>query len=445
MLYDVFISHAWEDKEDFVRELAERLQSLRIEVWYDEFSLKVGDGLRRSIDIGLSKSRFGIVILSKNFFNKQWTNWELNGLVQRQNSSDYNLIIPIWHNIDKSEILEYSPSLADKVAIKSEKGIDYVVQQIESITNPQGSTLIVARDFLLKSGYQPPVITDDWWLDVLEYCGKEWGGLEYLSFPIKWNGWSPKDRGENIARNALQMLWQKEAEESGISQLSHPSEVIEFIETQPGLKDACIKDTKQTALYFPQLTIKGFGDFLEPQFEDLLKTGNKYNTNFECEEEIALRHPLFGHYEPSELADFYFTGAGDGFGPSTQQYDYIDCIIWLLSDKSLWLPVNVRNVLLQGLKNWGVWNWDKNRNVSNFENNSTTGTLAHAMLEAIEGNQFKLTKEIEQDIKTRIEHSKAILYLPEPIDDLYKIFIDKKIIESWISVHQGYKKRREER
>ena len=68
MNFDVFISHASEDKDDFVRELAEKLRLRRIEVWYDEHSLKIGDSLRQSIDLGLSKSRFGIVVLSKDFF-----------------------------------------------------------------------------------------------------------------------------------------------------------------------------------------------------------------------------------------------------------------------------------------------------------------------------------------------------------------------------------------
>ena len=100
MLYDVFISHASEDKDEFVRLLAARIKARRIEVWYDEFSLKLGDSLRQSIDKGLSKSRYGIVVLSKAFFKKDWTNWELDGLVARQmnHSEGNNLIIPIWHN-----------------------------------------------------------------------------------------------------------------------------------------------------------------------------------------------------------------------------------------------------------------------------------------------------------------------------------------------------------
>src|SRR5665647_270317 len=92
MLYDAFICHASEDKADFVRPLAEQLRAQHVEVWYDEFSLKVGDSLRRSIDRGLSQSRFGIVVFSPDFFKKQWSQWELDGLVARQNAGDRSLI-----------------------------------------------------------------------------------------------------------------------------------------------------------------------------------------------------------------------------------------------------------------------------------------------------------------------------------------------------------------
>ena len=70
--HDVFISHAWEDKDAIARPLAEELRRRGFDVWYDEFSLKMGDSLRGSIDYGLANSRFGLVILSKNFFAKHW-------------------------------------------------------------------------------------------------------------------------------------------------------------------------------------------------------------------------------------------------------------------------------------------------------------------------------------------------------------------------------------
>ena len=70
-VWDAFISHASEDKDDFVRPLADGLTECGLSVWFDEFELKVGDRLRESIDRGLSQSRFGIVVLSPHFFEKQ--------------------------------------------------------------------------------------------------------------------------------------------------------------------------------------------------------------------------------------------------------------------------------------------------------------------------------------------------------------------------------------
>jgi hypothetical protein len=113
--FDVFISHASEDKDEVVRPLAEALRNGGLDVWYDEFEMKIGDSLRRKIDSGLARSRFGVVVLSKAFFGKGWTNYELDGLVTRFVTGE-QIILPIWHNITKQQVIEYSPSLADKLA-----------------------------------------------------------------------------------------------------------------------------------------------------------------------------------------------------------------------------------------------------------------------------------------------------------------------------------------
>lgn len=113
--FDVFISHASEDKDEVVHPLAHALQNGGLKVWYDEFELKIGDSLRRKIDMGLARSRFGVVVLSRSFFGKGWPNDELDGLVTRSVSRE-QIILPIWHDITKQEVVNYSPSLADKLA-----------------------------------------------------------------------------------------------------------------------------------------------------------------------------------------------------------------------------------------------------------------------------------------------------------------------------------------
>lgn len=114
--FDVFLSHASENK-DFVRPLARELTLLGVHVWFDETVLTVGESLRESIDRGLARSRFGIVVFSKEFFEKRWTSYELNGLVTRE-MQGRKVVLPVWHpELSHDELISYSPSMADKVAL----------------------------------------------------------------------------------------------------------------------------------------------------------------------------------------------------------------------------------------------------------------------------------------------------------------------------------------
>lgn len=114
--WDVFISHASEDKETFVFPLASALANLGVRVWYDEFSLRVGDSLSRSIDRGLAGAAFGIVVISRAFMHKHWPEYELRGLVAREVDED-RVILPIWHQVSREDVVAFSPPLADKVAL----------------------------------------------------------------------------------------------------------------------------------------------------------------------------------------------------------------------------------------------------------------------------------------------------------------------------------------
>jgi hypothetical protein len=127
--WDIFISHATEDKQELVRPLALALQEKGVSVWYDEFSLKLGDSLRASIDYGLANSRFGVVVLSHNFFAKHWPVQELNGLTTREVKGN-KVILPIWHKVDFEAVSTFSPILADKLAASSDLGVDKLVEDI---------------------------------------------------------------------------------------------------------------------------------------------------------------------------------------------------------------------------------------------------------------------------------------------------------------------------
>ena len=77
--------------------------------------MKIGDSLRRKIDKWLANSKFGIVVLSKVFITKGWTTYELDGIITKAVSGE-QILLPIWHNISKKEMIDFSPSMADKLA-----------------------------------------------------------------------------------------------------------------------------------------------------------------------------------------------------------------------------------------------------------------------------------------------------------------------------------------
>lgn len=115
-MYDAFISHATEDKESFVNEFVEELKNRTVKVWVDALRIQWGDSLRKSIDEGLKKSHFGVVVISPHFIAKGWTQYELDGLFEREMSGG-KVVLPIWHNITKSEVQKFSPSLAGRKAM----------------------------------------------------------------------------------------------------------------------------------------------------------------------------------------------------------------------------------------------------------------------------------------------------------------------------------------
>lgn len=134
--YDVFICHSSDDKREFVEPLVRELNRRGHMEWYDEEELEIGDSIRESIDEGLSCAYCGVVVLSDSFFNKDWTQYELNGLTSRNVDSDFPVILPVWYKIGKNTVMEHSPPLADKKAVQTDgEDIERVVTTLSSAIN----------------------------------------------------------------------------------------------------------------------------------------------------------------------------------------------------------------------------------------------------------------------------------------------------------------------
>jgi hypothetical protein len=128
-----FISHDSRDKIEIAEPIALGLIKLSCPVWYDEYTLKVGDSLRQSIEKGIKECRACVLILSPSFLsNEGWTKAEFDSVYTREIVEKSNLILPVWHKVGAREIYEYSPRLADKRGINTEKGVEEVVRQVKA-------------------------------------------------------------------------------------------------------------------------------------------------------------------------------------------------------------------------------------------------------------------------------------------------------------------------
>jgi len=454
MKYDVFICHASEDKDDFVRPLARLLEQQHLSVWYDEFSLRVGDSLLDKINEGLAKSKFGIVVLSKNFFAKPWTQWELKGLTTRELIEQRDVILPIWHRVTLQEVASFSLPLADKRAILSINGVNAVLRELTEKIRPDQSPLVIASEYLDKRGFNPPTISDEWWLDMIEYkeflkypdlnANRQW--IFPLPYPDDNRGY---ERGMNIASTALQVDWSFEGEELAIGPTTHPKTVHEFLKRWPGLFEHARANPRLLALYVPQITIPGFDTGFEDLFDEILEQDPEKGTFFFsytgfytedgnlplCPDIIALRHPTFGNFSEEELAYRYFNGH------DTRYYRYdgstFDGLIWLLSDDSKWLPEKLRRTLINGTKQRSVW----------IEQIKAKDNAFYNALYLSQENEFSLTDDINGGLLDLIKTAMVNQSIKGDPEELLKRFVEEKMIESYFlyltSIESKRRKRRD--
>lgn len=126
-----FISHDSRDKGQVASKIAQGLSSLSCPVWYDEYSLKIGDRLRESIEKGLKECKKCILVLSPNFFNNEgWTKTEFDSIFTRELIENQDCILPVWYNVTKEQVYNYSPSLANRLGARWELGAEEVIRQL---------------------------------------------------------------------------------------------------------------------------------------------------------------------------------------------------------------------------------------------------------------------------------------------------------------------------
>lgn len=149
-----FISHASEDKKEFVKPLADRMLTQGATVFYDEYSIELGDSLFESINKGIQEANIGIIVLSPSFFNKGWTNAELNSIFNKHISGECK-IIPIFHQVTPEDVKNKYPLISDILGVKSEEGIIKISNKILKVGGITPKPMYLETDFTKKPDNEP--------------------------------------------------------------------------------------------------------------------------------------------------------------------------------------------------------------------------------------------------------------------------------------------------
>lgn len=133
-LRDVFLCHAWDDRQGAAKELHDLLVARGVSVWFSEKDVALGTSLLREIDKGLAKSRIGIVLVTPALLNRLRAEGiadrELSVLLAREQ------LIPIIHNTTYEALRDVSPMLGSRSGLSTaeEPMADVAVKLAELIT-----------------------------------------------------------------------------------------------------------------------------------------------------------------------------------------------------------------------------------------------------------------------------------------------------------------------
>ena len=70
---------------------------------------------------GTEKSEFAIIVISENFFGREWTERELEEFLKRQNANGQKVVLPLLHNVTLDKLVEKYPDLGDIQMISTDK------------------------------------------------------------------------------------------------------------------------------------------------------------------------------------------------------------------------------------------------------------------------------------------------------------------------------------
>lgn len=131
-LRDIFLCHAWDDRQSSAKQLHDLLESLGVAVWFSEKDVGLGVPLLRAIDKGLANSKVGIVLVTpallRRLPNEGIADKELSALLAGER------LIPVVHGTTYEALREVSPLLASRTGLSTvEESMETVAAKLAEL------------------------------------------------------------------------------------------------------------------------------------------------------------------------------------------------------------------------------------------------------------------------------------------------------------------------
>jgi hypothetical protein len=136
--WDVFISHAAEEKVEVAVPLAHKLVERGLRVWLDSLQIDLADNLRGKVNEGIAGSRFAVALLSARYLSKRWTIDELDAFMAREELG-LRVVLPVLHGIEAPTLTVKYPLLANRIYGDTSKGLDKVADEVVGVVLKPGS------------------------------------------------------------------------------------------------------------------------------------------------------------------------------------------------------------------------------------------------------------------------------------------------------------------
>ncbi|XP_050136936.1 disease resistance protein RPV1-like isoform X1 [Malus sylvestris] len=120
--YHAFLSFRGQDtRKGFTDHLYRALELAGIHTFRDDDEIKRGENIESELDKAIQESQVSIIVFSKDYASSRWCLNELLKIVERRNTDHRHVVLPVFYDVDPSDVRKQSGPFAEAFARHEER------------------------------------------------------------------------------------------------------------------------------------------------------------------------------------------------------------------------------------------------------------------------------------------------------------------------------------